>query len=164
MRLTTGHYTQDKHKTLIRSSSPSTQFPFNTSMQSLTTWSEKNVSWTQVAKSSMSEHACHKIGMAYDPAIKINMQSANGKVNESLELTCNVPFRIGTIIIYLQVHVIQMPAYNVLLGQPFDTLTENVIHNFSNQDQTITIQDPNSRKRVTIPTFSKVCQPKEKNF
>ena len=57
-RLTTGHYAQDKHQTLIGSSSPLTQFPFDTLMQPLTTWSEKNVSWIQVAKS----YPCQNMG------------------------------------------------------------------------------------------------------
>ena len=53
---------------------------------------------------------------------------------------------------YLQVHVISLPAYDVLLGRPFDVLTESVVRNFANEDQTITIQDPNTGRRVTVPT------------
>ena len=30
---------------------------------------------------------------------------------------------------YLQVHVISLPAYDVLLGWPFDVLTESVVRN-----------------------------------
>jgi hypothetical protein len=40
---------------------------------------------------AMSEAVCHDIGLAYDPSIKLNMQSANGKVDQSLSLPCNVP-------------------------------------------------------------------------
>ena len=50
---------------------------------------------------------------------------------------------------YLQVHVISSPAYDVLLGWPFDVLTESVVRNF---DQTITIQDPNTGKHITVST------------
>ena len=102
---------------------------------------------------AMSERICHEIGLAYDPAIRLNMQSANGEVNQSLGLARNVPFRVGNITFYLQVHIIQTPAYDILLGRPFDILTESVVRNFSNEDQTITICDPNTGQRITVPTL-----------
>jgi predicted aspartyl protease len=40
---------------------------------------------------AMSEAVCHDIGLAYNPSIKLNMQSANGEVNQLLGLACNVP-------------------------------------------------------------------------
>lgn len=104
---------------------------------------------------AMSEKACHEIGLAYDPAIRLNMQSANGEVNQSLGLSRNVSFRIGSITCYLQVHIIRTPAYDILLGRPFDILTESIVRNFSNEDQTITLCDPNTGQRITVPTFSK---------
>jgi hypothetical protein len=102
---------------------------------------------------AMSEAICHELGLAYDPSIILHMQSANGNLDQSLGLARNVPFQIGKITMYLQVHVISSPAYDVLLGRPFDVLTESVIRNFANEDQTITIQDPNSGRRVTVPTM-----------
>jgi hypothetical protein len=102
---------------------------------------------------AMSETTCHDLGLAYDPTIKLHMQSANGNINQSLGLSRNVPFQLGSITLYLQVHVIRSPAYEVLLGRPFDILTESIVRNFANEDQTITIHDPNTGRRVTIPTF-----------
>ena len=102
---------------------------------------------------AMSEDICHDLGLAYDPSIVLHMQSANGTLDQSLGLARNVPFQVGKITIYLQVHIISSPAYDVLLGRPFDVLTESIVRNFANEDQTITIQDPNSGQRVTIPTF-----------
>ena len=58
---------------------------------------------------TMSEEVCHNLGQIYDPEITnitVNMQSANGDVNLSLGLACNVPCRFGTITLYLQIHVI----------------------------------------------------------
>jgi hypothetical protein len=56
---------------------------------------------------AMSEAVCHDIGLAYDPSIKLNMQLANGEVDQSLGLSCNVPCKINTIItLYLQIHII----------------------------------------------------------
>jgi hypothetical protein len=40
---------------------------------------------------AMSEAVCHNISLAYDPFIKLNMQLANGEVDQSLGLSCNVP-------------------------------------------------------------------------
>ena len=102
---------------------------------------------------AMSEDTCHDLSLAYDPAIKLNMQSANGNTDWSLGLARNVPFTIGAITLYMQVHIIRSPAYDILLGRPFDILTESVVRNFSNEDQTVTITDPNTSQRYTIPTF-----------
>jgi hypothetical protein len=104
---------------------------------------------------AMSEGICHDLGLIYNPTIKLNMQSANREVNQSLGLARNVPCRIGNITLYLQIHVIQSPAYNILLSQPFDILTKSTIKNFTNEDQTITIINPNSKRSVTIPTLSR---------
>ena len=74
------------------------------------------------------------------------MQSANGEVDRSLGLVRNVPIQIGDITLYVQIHVICNPAYDILLGRPFDILTESVVRNFANEDQTITIRNPNSSR------------------
>ena len=95
---------------------------------------------------AMSEDTCHSLGITYDPSIKLNMQSANGDIDQSLGLACNISFQIGPITVYLQVHVIRSPAYDILLGQPFNILTESVIRNFANKDQTITICNPMMRQ------------------
>jgi hypothetical protein len=101
---------------------------------------------------AMSEAVCHDIGLAYDPSIKLNMQAANGEVNQSFGLAHNVPCKIS-ITLYLQIHIIQSPAYDILLGRPFDILTESTVKNFPNEDQTITIVDPNTKRSITIPTL-----------
>jgi len=102
---------------------------------------------------AMSEDVCHELGIAYDPKIVLNMQSANGTVDPSLGLARNVAFLIGHLTFYMQVHVIRNPAYDILLGRPFDVLTQSVVRNFSNEDQTITIHDPNSDQVATLPTI-----------
>jgi hypothetical protein len=107
---------------------------------------------------AMSESVCHSLGLAYDPSIILHMQSANGNINPSLGLARNVPFTIGKITFYLQVHVIHAPAYDILLGRPFDVLTESIVRNFANEDQTITIHDPNTGERVTIPTLPRTLK------
>jgi len=104
---------------------------------------------------SMSEITCHELGLAYDPSIVLHMVSANGNVNPSLGLARNVPFQIGSITFYMQVHVVRAASYEILLGRPFDILTESIVRNFANQDQTITIRDPNTGRRSTVPTLAR---------
>ncbi|OBZ78893.1 hypothetical protein A0H81_01163 [Grifola frondosa] len=52
---------------------------------------------------SMSEEVCHALGLIYDPTICLNMQSANGEVDQSLGLVRNVPFQVSDIVLYLQI-------------------------------------------------------------
>jgi hypothetical protein len=120
---------------------------------------------------TMSASRCNELALAYDPSIGLNMQSVNGNCNLSLSLAHNVPFLIPSLTFHLQVYIVQLPAYDVLLGQPFDILTESIIQNFVNKDQTITIYDPNTSKKITIPTvprttrcLTRMYAPKRQDF
>ena len=112
---------------------------------------------------AMSKAICHKLELAYDPSIVLHMQSANGNLDQSLGFARNIPFQIGAITMYLLVHVFSSPAYDVLLGRPFDVLTESVVRNFANEDQTITIQDPNTGKCISVPTRPRSCKAQKCN-
>jgi len=101
---------------------------------------------------AMAEEVCFDLGLAYDPTVILNMQSANGEVDQSLGLARNVPIGVGDITLYIQIHIIRSPAYDILLSRPFDILTESVVRNFANEEQTVTIFDPNSGRRATVPT------------
>ncbi|KAG6877141.1 hypothetical protein C0992_010717 [Termitomyces sp. T32_za158] len=48
--------------------------------------------------------------------IVLNMQSANGTIDWLLGLAKNVPCAIGDLVFYLQIHILHLPAYNILLG------------------------------------------------
>ncbi|EED78589.1 predicted protein [Postia placenta Mad-698-R] len=102
---------------------------------------------------AMSEEVCLGLNLLFNPTIQLNMQSANGEVDRSLGLIRNVPFRIGEIVLYLQAHVIRNAAYDILLGRPFDVLTQSVVKNFADENQTITILCPNTGETITIPTI-----------
>ncbi|KAK0432078.1 hypothetical protein EV421DRAFT_1719859 [Armillaria borealis] len=93
---------------------------------------------------SMARHIATSLGIGWDPDITIHMQSANGSLAKTLGLTKNVPFLFQDVIVYLQVHVIDNPAYKVLLGRPFNVVTESLIKNNSDGGQIITITDPNT--------------------
>ena len=101
---------------------------------------------------TMSEALCHHLALSYDPTVRLYMQSANGEVDQSLGLVRNVPYTVGGITLYLQIHVIQNAPYDLLLGRPFDVLTRSVVKNFENEDQTITIVCPNTGQVATVPT------------
>lgn len=55
---------------------------------------------------SMSEGFSHSLGIDYDRRIKLPMQCANGEVSTTLGLARNVPVWFGSIVVYLQIHVI----------------------------------------------------------
>lgn len=112
---------------------------------------------------AMSEEICIELGLPYDSTVVLTMQSANGELDRSLGLARNVPLRIGDITLYVQIHVIRSPAYDILLGRPFDILTQSVIRNYSNEDQMITIHDPNTRREVTVPTMPRGRSPRNNN-
>ena len=109
---------------------------------------------------AMSEATCHALALIYDPHIRLHMQLANREVDETLGLARNMPILVGDIMLYVQFHIIWNLAYDVLLGQPFDILCESIIWNYSNEDQTITIHDPNSGRIVMVPTFPRGTHPR----
>ncbi|KNZ72131.1 hypothetical protein J132_04412 [Termitomyces sp. J132] len=97
-----------------------------------------------------------RVGLTWDPDIKLCMESANKQVNESVGLARNVPFTFAEgFTVYLQVHIFEKPAYTVLLGRPFDTLTESNIQNLQDGSAIITIRDPNTGRRTALPTMER---------
>ena len=75
----------------------------------------------------MSEEVCNALALPYDPDVRLNMVSANGGVDQSLRVGRNIAFLVGDITVYLQVHILQLPTYNILLGCPFNILTQSVV-------------------------------------
>ena len=83
---------------------------------------------------TMSDAISHQLGIPYNPEIKLQMQSANGEYDSTLSLACDVPFRFNNITLFIQCHVIQSPAYDILMGQPFDILMSSVMRNYDNTE------------------------------
>lgn len=108
---------------------------------------------------SMAETVALDLGLAWDPDITIHMQSANKQLEKTLGLARNVPFRFDDLTVYLQVHILRNPAYKVLLGRPFDVLTESEVKNKPDGGQSITIKCPNTGKRLVVPTFTRGLPP-----
>ncbi|PBK89134.1 hypothetical protein ARMGADRAFT_936609, partial [Armillaria gallica] len=101
---------------------------------------------------SMSEATCHQLGLDYDRSTTIEMQAANNTINRSLGLARDVPLLIGDITLHLQIHVFRESGPHILLGRPFDILTQSMIRNYANGSQIISIHDPNTGKTAMIPT------------
>ena len=92
------------------------------------------------------------------------MQDAGGKINKTAGLARNVPFTFGDIMLYLQLHVQMQAPFQVLLGRPLDILGESLVQNFANGDQEITLTDPNSGRKITVPTFPQGVKGKNLSF
>ena len=104
---------------------------------------------------SMAKVVATELEVTWDPDITVQMQSANRTVEETLGLAKNVPFLFGNITVYLQVHVMEKPAYKVLLGRPFDTITESLIKNEKDGSQLLTLTDPNTGERCVMNTHER---------
>jgi len=93
------------------------------------------------------------VRVSWDPNAIVLMQSAS----RYMERTCGlaIPFQIGGIVIYLQVHILPNLLYQVLLGRPFNMLTKSQIQNSSDGGQTLTLTDLNSRAYIMLLTYPK---------
>jgi hypothetical protein len=93
------------------------------------------------------------LGLQWDPNSVIHMQSANGQLKPTLGVCRNVPFKFGEVTVYLQLHVVEKAPFQILLGRPFDVLTESKVQNFKDGDQWVTVSCPNKGIQSVIPTY-----------
>jgi hypothetical protein len=104
---------------------------------------------------SMAKDVAVDLKITWDPDITVHMESANRTLKQTLGLAKNVPFLFGHITIYLQVHVMEEPAYKVLLGRPFDAVTESLVKNEKDGSQSLTLTDPNTGERCVMYTHER---------
>jgi hypothetical protein len=83
------------------------------------------------------------------------MQAANRSLKKSEGLAKNVLFQFGDMSAHLQVHIMESPAYDILLGRPFEVLTKMVSPNQPDGECTITITDPNSGRKSSMVTWAR---------
>ncbi|KIM47247.1 hypothetical protein M413DRAFT_63547 [Hebeloma cylindrosporum] len=93
-----------------------------------------------------------KLGLPVRSDHKMNMVSANASTNQTIGLIHDLKVTIGAYNFYLQVQVVENASYEMLLGRPFLTLTEANTQHWANGDSHITLQDPNSKAIITLPT------------
>jgi len=79
-----------------------------------------------------------KLGVPVRSNHKMNMISANASSNQTIGLIHDLKVTIGAYNFYLQVQVIENASYEMLLGQPFLTLTEANTQHYANGDSHIT--------------------------
>lgn len=102
---------------------------------------------------SIEANVARELGIEYSPDITVFLQSANKTMSRTLGLAKNVPFKFGNTLAYLQLHVIPGAAYKVLLGRPFDVVMATEIKNEKNGNQVLTVTDPNTGIRSSMPTY-----------
>ena len=104
------------------------------------------------------DSSCQIVGMSkavwitlskqLNPKHTVFMQSANGTIDCSLGIVENLSFHFGTIELQLQVYVIEDSTYDILLSHFFNVINELAVKNSRNEDQTVTITDPNNPHRI----------------
>lgn len=104
---------------------------------------------------SMSQQVAVEMGLSWNPSLSINMQSANNQLERTLGIAENVKIMVGGIVVYLQIHIVRNPPYRVLLGKPFDTVTTSVVKTMTDGYVEVLLTDPNSKRRVVIPTYAR---------
>lgn len=109
---------------------------------------------------SMSLKTALELGISYDPNFTITMESADKSRTQTLGLARNVRFDFEGIIYYLQLHILKNPAYEVLLGRPFEVVSEISLHSTANGDVIATIEDPGTGKKLTSTTYKRGQMPK----
>jgi len=98
--------------------------------------------------------------VTWDPNLSIQIQSANGSLSRTCGLARNVPFTLEGMTVLLQVHIMEEVLYTVLMGCPFDSITESRIINDREGNQTVCITCPNTRVTVTMPTYKRGALPR----
>ena len=110
---------------------------------------------------SMAKRIAMVFGINWSPDITINMEDAHGNVERTLGLARNVTFDFGGLIFLLQLHIIDDPPYNILLGRPFEVVSASNIKNEHSGDQTITLTDPRNGNKLVLPTYDRGKPPTE---
>lgn len=108
---------------------------------------------------SMAKETAIELKISWDTNVTVEMESANRTLEKTLGLARNVPLNFGHIVVYLQVHIIKQPAYKVLLGRPFDSVTESLVKNERDGSQVLVLTDPYTGERCSINTYERGKQP-----
>ena len=110
---------------------------------------------------SMAKEVAVRLGLTWDPSIRINMESASNHLEKTLGLARNVRFAVGGLELFLQVHILEDPPYRILLGRPFDTFTSSLVKTNPDGSSEITLLDPNTKVTAVVPTYQRGMSPDE---
>nr|VWP00813.1 Uncharacterized protein [Ganoderma boninense] len=105
---------------------------------------------------AMSEECSRRNKIRVDPFVGLDVQSANGSLDNAIGLGRDVPFQLTPeITVYLQVFVMRNAAYDVLLGRPFETLLNLTTENLGPDSHFVTVDCPNAKTSARIPTSAR---------
>jgi hypothetical protein len=83
----------------------------------------------------------------------MTMECADSSLSRTIGMICNLPVKIGDIVLYVQAQVVKTAPYRLLLGRTFSALTRCTKHDDLNGHTLISITDPNNPKHTeTLPT------------
>ncbi|KIY52103.1 hypothetical protein FISHEDRAFT_35771 [Fistulina hepatica ATCC 64428] len=102
---------------------------------------------------TMSKHCASNLGIMWNPDECINLQSANGIKDKMLSLAHDIPFCFHSMMVYLQCHIVDTPANNILLSRPFYKLTSAVTCSFVTGEESLTLKNPSNGKHLMFPTY-----------
>jgi hypothetical protein len=101
---------------------------------------------------SIRQDKWEKIGLPIRSDRIMVMESANKSKDETMGLLQDLKINVGGYDFYLQVQVVKDAPYEMLLGRPFFTLTSASHKHFDNGDSRLTLFDPNTGDKITLPT------------
>ena len=84
------------------------------------------------------------------------MEAANRSKSLTLGVIENLKVKVGVVELILQVQVVPNAPYDVLLGRPFYALAECVTEDFGSGKQHLTMKDPATGHKFTVPTRKRV--------
>ncbi len=110
---------------------------------------------------AISADKCYELGIPCDERQKNPMTSANGTKDTTKGLANNVLLELqGGIAIYLQMHVVENAAYDILLGRPFETLMGVSSRNLPDEKHELVVTCPNTDRCLTLRTYARGDSPK----
>lgn len=113
---------------------------------------------------SASESAALDLGISWDPALKIGLQSSNKSVATTSGMARNVPFDCGNgVVAFVQLHIVKDAAYKLLLGRPFLSVMTANSASRPNGMHTLALTDPNNAQQIVIPTYPRGTRPEPKS-
>jgi hypothetical protein len=110
---------------------------------------------------SIRQDKWEKIGLPIRSDRIMIMESANKTKDETMGLLQDLKINVGGYDFYLQVQVVKDAPYEMLLGRPFFTLTQATHKHFDNGESRLTLFDPNSGDRITLPTRARNREAKQ---
>jgi hypothetical protein len=110
---------------------------------------------------SMNKKVAVQLGLVWDPGVRIDMESASNHVEQTLGVARNVPFEVGGLKLFLQVHILENPPYRVLLGKPFERLGSVTMQTSEDGSAEIVIKDPNTKRIAVVPTYRRGEAPED---